>query len=353
MDFAAHSDPFVYYAYRAGVAALALAGLTLLAVVVLRTATAWRERRKRRLIEVWRPLMAQALAGEQVQIAQVARRDLADFLYLWLHFHESLRGQAKTALNGLLQRLSLLEPMCRLLTSGSLQEQLLTAIALGHAQCREAWPRLAALAQDAGPALSIVSARALMKIDAAEAADIVIPLIIRRRDWSAAKLASMLNEAEPVFAQRFLDAVAQAAQRNEPYLTRLLHLVEAMGLNRRLPFVRELLRGSDNAEAISAALRMANDPQDIALVRMRARDADWRVRVQAANALGRMGNADDVPVLVELMAAPEWWVRYRAAQAIAGLPFMQPAQLAQLEAGISDRYARDMLRQVRSEREAA
>lgn len=351
LDFAAHSDPYIRDAFWAGVVTCALACLILLSVMTLRLATAWRQRRKQEVIEVWRPLIAIFLAGERPPLPSLPAASLVDFLYLWLHFHESLRGGSKAMLNDMLSALGLLKPICKLLQRGRMQEKLLAATALGHAHCGEAWSELVSLARAAEPALSIVAARALMKINATAAADIVIPLIIERRDWSPATVALMLNEVEPAFVDQFLQTVAASLQ--QPYLVRLLHLIEAMGLNRRLPFLRRLLQDSRDAEAVSACLRLIHDPNDLDLVRMRLHDPDWRVRVQVANTLGRLGGPEDLPGLRALLAAPEWWVRYRAAQAMAALPFMQPAMLVQIAQDLGDPYARDMLRQVMSEKEAA
>ena len=46
----------------------------------------------------------------------------------------------------------------------------------------------------------------------------------------------------------------------------------------------------------------------------------------------------------------QWWVRYRAAQALTDLPFLPRAQLSALVADLPDRYARDMVQQVFVER---
>ena len=50
-------------------------------------------------------------------------------------------------------------------------------------------------------------------------------------------------------------------------------------------------------------------------------------------------------MLESLLDDKEWWVRYRAAQAIASLPFLGPNQLRQIRDRQTDRYAGDMLQQ--------
>ena len=350
MDFAAHSDPFVRYAFWAGLVSFLLAALTILIIVLLRAAEAWRAQRKRHLLNVWQPLLAKTLIGEQITPPAVRSAELIDFLYLWLHFHESLRGESKHALNEILRAQQLLSPMCRMLKRGSTQQKLVVATALGHARGSEAWNELVPLAHDDSPALSITAARALMMIDATAAADVVIPLIIRRRDWPPARLAVMLKEVEQPFVERFLEAVTEAATTQAPYLVRLLRLAEAMGLNRPLPFLAELLRHSEQPEVIAACLRILQDPGCLDLVRSHASHPDWIVRVQVANALRRLGGREDLPCLLQLLSAPEWWVRYRAAQAIVDAPYLQADEPRRLQAAHTDRYARDILQQVMAER---
>jgi HEAT repeat protein len=80
---------------------------------------------------------------------------------------------------------------------------------------------------------------------------------------------------------------------------------------------------------------------------------DWQVRVQAAKALGRIGDRGDTERLVALLADREWWVRYRAAQALVELPWLTRADLDALHAALDDRYAADMLAQVMAEIDAA
>ena len=57
--------------------------------------------------------------------------------------------------------------------------------------------------------------------------------------------------------------------------------------------------------------------------------------------------------MIPLLADVEWWVRYRTAQALAGMPFFSATELELLRNNLSDRFARDMLGQVLAERTAS
>jgi HEAT repeat protein len=66
--------------------------------------------------------------------------------------------------------------------------------------------------------------------------------------------------------------------------------------------------------------------------------------------MGRLGVAGDEHRLIELLTDREWWVRYRAARALAGLGFVGAARMRAIQAAQTDAYARDIIEQVLAER---
>ena len=54
--------------------------------------------------------------------------------------------------------------------------------------------------------------------------------------------------------------------------------------------------------------------------------------------------------LTTALSDTSWWVRHRAAQALAQLPDMNAARLSAIASRQTDRYAADMLRQTLAER---
>jgi HEAT repeat protein len=103
---------------------------------------------------------------------------------------------------------------------------------------------------------------------------------------------------------------------------------------------------------VIAALRGVLTPDTLAEVRALLGHEDWQVRVQAARALGRVGERSDAARLTSLLGDPQWWVRYRAAQALRELPLLSQADLDAVRASLTDRYALDMLDQVLAEEQA-
>jgi hypothetical protein len=70
-------------------------------------------------------------------------------------------------------------------------------------------------------------------------------------------------------------------------------------------------------------------------------DPDWRVRAQAARALGTLADTESVPLLRRALADVNWWVRFRSGLALAQLG--EPGRTALRECRTArDRYASDM-----------
>ena len=87
------------------------------------------------------------------------------------------------------------------------------------------------------------------------------------------------------------------------------------------------------------------------MVRWYVNDERWPVRLQAVRALGRLGQKRDVDTLMKALCDQQWWVRYRAAESLSMLPFMDDVDLARLQRDCEDAYGRDMLAQFRTLRD--
>ena len=108
---------------------------------------------------------------------------------------------------------------------------------------------------------------------------------------------------------------------------------------------------SEDEEALSAACGALWHPQDAPIARKLCSHPQWTVRVSAVRTLARIGSPEDAPLLVRLLADEAWWVRYRAAEALCRLA--APATVDTVLAGLTDRFAADMLKQALADRAVA
>jgi len=300
----------------------------------------------RKKAEDW---LIRLIAGEKFEPPKIADRDVLDFLYLWIHFQEILRGESKQTLNQALNLFALEPKIHKMIIRGGFEEQLIAATAVGRSVDKQAWDLLLVLLDKASPLMSMTAARALVLIDPVKASDIVVPLIIQHRDWMPSRLVLMLKLADPLFRQAFLTRLEYEVQQSPPYLLRLMRLIGAVQLNRPLPLTEKFLTESDDPNLVVASLKLVCHPSELEFVRGRFNDENWSVQVQIATVLGKIGTPQDVSHLLSLLNSKQWWVRYRATQALIGLPFINRRAINRLIESRSDAFARDILLQVIAE----
>lgn len=338
--------------------AAALSVLVVAAIYALRGALLVQHRRRQQLLDTWRPrISASALAGADPDpgieaLPRLRGRDVPGFLLLWNHYQGSVRGDAREHLNRLARALGLDGVARRLLRRRRLRHRLLAAVTLGQLGDRMAWDELRPLAASAHPLLSLTAARALVQIDAHAAIPLLMPALAARSDWPAARVATILREAGPgIVSQPLVAALAGAG----PEVTaRVVGMFEFAHAELTTPVLRALLDSPATDEhALTVCLRVLRDPRLIGEVRRLVAHPRWHIRMEAAKALGRMGEAEDEARLERLLADSQWWVRYRAAQALARLPSVDRRELERVRDRQHDRYARDILAQVLAEKTLA
>ncbi len=351
MVFATVSSPTYQLVSWVAKTVLALVFLLILQILAKRLVLIARRRRERQFLDLWQPLLAASLDSIPESFPAIRDRDAFTFLTLWNHLHESLLDQSKMALNEVARRLHIEDVASRMLHRGNLREQLLAVTTFGQLRQRSPWNELVGLGSAEHPVLSLTAAKALARIDPASAMPLILPWIVARRDWPAAKVAAMLNEAgADVFSEPLARALLEAEPEKMPRLIRYLELAHKQSA---VPAIRRIILSTTNADVISACLRAFSDPEDLETVRAFVDHPAWHVRLQAAAALGRMGTEEDKPRLIRLLSDREWWVRYRAAQALANFHSIGPQELESIQAAEDDSFARDMLRQVIAERSRA
>ncbi|HEY1103460.1 MAG TPA: HEAT repeat domain-containing protein [Burkholderiaceae bacterium] len=342
------SDALLRLALWVGIGSVILTLVMVASIAILRMRLRRSGQREVRFLEHWRPALAHVLAGSPVQgLPPLPQADRIAFLKYWNYLQESLRGTANETLNAVARAVGADTFAQQGLASGSRAERLLAILTLGHLRETQAWDALASQAAHPDSLMSLHAARALLQVDAGRGARLLMPLIIRRHDWDINRLTNMLAIARPDFEIQLRRYLGRVDARHAP---RLLRLAEALQLRLPAPLLASLLGGQRPGDVVAASLRLVHDASLLPQVRSLLRHADWRVRVQLARCLGRIGEPPDIVPLTLLTQDREWWVRYRAVQALSALPFVSTQELQRLRDSTTDRYAQDMLNQVFAER---
>ena len=319
----------------------------LILIVSLRIGLLLRRARELRLTTRWRPVLAQCVDGEPVNIPRIARRDQHFILHLWNFHHASMRGQVTEHLNNLLDRTGLVDVARRMLSQGSMRQRLLAIVTLGNLRDASRLHEFQKLANDPSTFISLAAAQALLQTAAAASLPWLLIRVGRRQDWPLTRLSIMLRELGPdIVSVPLADALLAATETPDAavQVPRLIKLIELAHQSVAAPAVRGALAAAgDNVAVIAACVRALSDPRDRELACSYANHPAWEVRVTVALALRRFAAPEDRGLLVDMLSDAHWWVRRRAADTLLALPFVTIPDLKKIQRILPDRYAADML----------
>jgi len=318
------------------VAVVLLADTWLLQYLVAR-----RAQRARVVTARWRAVLLAALNGEPPPAVSVPRAQVRVFLHEWNAMHESARGDARAGLDQLL-RMADLPRHCRAWLRRPGARRLVLALrTLGHLAEGDDWSAVRPHLDDVRGNVALAAARALMRIDDARSAPLILQTFSRRSDWPAAAVYDMLADAtSPAVGESVREWLLELPAGR---LVRALTVAAAVFAPPVSNAVLRLLRTASDPDVLAACLRLTDAPQALDRIRELAVHPSWPVRVQAANALERLGQSEDISLLTWLLGDDSWWVRYRAARALMHLPGGSGATLRAMADSYPDPRVREIL----------
>ncbi|MGA0588116.1 HEAT repeat domain-containing protein [Dyella sp. KRB-257] len=343
---ATHGATLLTVAYWVASLTLLLAATLLMLIVLLRVRSQRRELRDKRALQHWTQVMRHTLAGEQVPVRRLARDEVAGFIEAWNAAHESLSRPDSARLLPLGHRACLMDA-ARQMLSGNYHDRAMAIMALGHLRDPRVFDELVPFLKDHSPIVSLCAAYALGKVDPPQAMAMFVPMIMERDDWMPGNVARILARNEDGSAIRELDNALLHA--NTGTMVKLVRFLADIDPGHAAGVIRRLLDSALDDHAISVCLQLVSEKQDRERVAGFLDSSRWHVRMHAAAALGRIGEAADSHRLEPLLADKVWWVRYRAAQALLALPGMDALALRRLQQRQTDAFGRDIIDQVLGE----
>lgn len=340
----------VYMAAAVLVLTVGLLGVIVAIRVLANRRQVWRQA----LIERWRPVLTEAVVEIPSSAPPLSNREAAEIIPMWAYYHEFLDGDCRQGLNKLARLCDIDIHAKKALRSDNVRERLFAIQVLGNLRDRETRRLLRPIAYTGNPYLSLAAAHALLRIEPREAIEEIVPMIASRPDWSPARVISMLREAGPdVISEPLAKAAIDADIAYQPLLIIYLDTADEQVAFRAIRAI--LLATADQQVTITCLYqlgRMAH-PDGIKLVRTYLEHPNWLIQLHAVAGIGRMGSDRDIDDLVRMLSHKQYWVRYRAAQALANLPTMSRDRLEGISESQTDRYAKDILTQVISGEMAA
>lgn len=341
MDFGGGSDQFILVAWNAGLVVFAITIALSLQVLIMRQRNARREHQREAAVATWRPLLFEALLGGAPALPAVAQRDEETFLLLWNQIQDGVRGETRARLNRLAEAAGADDMARRRLDRDDALARVLALHTLGYLGREGDYAQVIRYLNDARIYLALAAARALVHIDPKRAADDVLAQLAVRQDWPIALFATVLAQVDTrQLTEKFCRLYRELS--SEP-LIRLLRLTPLLIEDATETILESLLTSSGDPEILIAALKQVRRRSLLHHVRRACKHESWAVRTQAAAALGRIGGPAERNLLLRLLTDSQWWVRYRAAQALISGHFGPVAEVTERAALLGDRFAADIL----------
>lgn len=348
MDFLIDAAPKIVFAFWLGVVVVAMTVVMLTVILAIRQVMMRKERNHQRAAEAWQTILVSADAGAPVKAPSLPRRDVSGFLEVWNQLHAAHSGTNADGLLRVAKEVGLDRHLFRVLGHGGFHNQVVAIIALGHLRNPDHFALVARFLNDKSPIVSLCAARALMQIDPSSAVSMFVPQIVRRSDWSQGGIAAILQETNtPQMSKELSQATLQA---NADVAPRLVRFLAAVSPEEAAPVIRTILASEADDHLISTCLQVMSSPADLVSVRPLLQHPRWHVRMQAAATIGRLGVPGDERLLVDMLSDEHWWVRYRTAQGLLKLPFLDVPNVRRIRDEHADHFARDILDHVLAER---
>jgi len=198
------------------------------------------------------------------------------------------------------------------------------------------------LVRDSHPAVQMAAVRCLLRVPSDSLIATVLDRLPRQpvtvRVIQGETLHQLWTATQPLLSERL-------RRHNAPadHLDVWINVAETIGAPEALPPIIALHthRDANVRIAVTKALRHYYQPGVAEALSTLLRDADWRVRGQAARGLGALNVQSAIPQLRDALHDDTWWVRFRAGLALAQMH--EPGRRALREArAMSDRFASEM-----------
>lgn len=369
-----HASPQLFWQATLWIAfgTVAIIAALLVALFWLKLSKKYQDEKAEKFQNIWQPLLMACALGDPVvaTLPTLSRAEEWLFIKLWVRMQTTLRGEPNERLRQIALQLDCANKARRYLSSRHRSEQVYGLMTLAYLHEDADWELLLPYLTQSRNSLAVYASIGLLQIDATKAAPLVISQLLQRPDIDLLTAASVFKPFRKYLHQALYERLVEAGQsqlnRNsgnleEPQpqssqasdLAWLFKISHALDMHISTGVLRPFLQATQPIDIIIGAMRLMKVPDGLPDIRSLAQHSSWEVRNQVSITLGQMGDASDIQLLSQLIMDSQWWVRYRAAQALIGLPFIETDALKTLIANLPDRYARDMAQQVFAERGAS
>lgn len=329
-----------------GIAVLVMVALNvvtiaaILAAKVLRTLNESRLQSRRDHLE---PALYEYLATGEVSPILHQAEDKDFLAYLIVEILNQVRGSQGRQLVELAGELGLVERDLERLDSRQRWRRAKAAENLGYYGGADAVGPVSGLLTDRDETVRAVVAHALSRLGTEDAAQALAKRLVSSSELTSLRMAENLERIGPLAVHpliELLEGEKEEERQAQVFAAQVLGSLRVADARPALCRAIQRHWNTDLRAQATQALGRIGDPDDVPVILEAAEDTSWPVRVQAANALGMIGAVSTVPTLENLVTDEEWWVRLNASRALVNMgPEGESALTRLLES--PDRFARD------------
>ncbi len=324
----------------------------MLYVLVVRRKNIERDRKTADLKPRWQLLLTRAASGAEIELPPLAGEDKKIVFKIWYQAQQTLKETAAEELISVGRQLGFKKLAAELVENSSRLDDLLGAIGgLGILEAEEHEGKILEYFENENAILSLVAAGALLKINPEKHVPRIIKEMGCRDTWPEDRVAGMLAEINPqlivdIFKKKLEDISPESSSRCIKILIRLAPAEAA-------DVIEKLLKTNRGVEEVSVCLYGAAElghPRLLDLAKEYLEHDEFYVRLQATRAVGKLGGDEEKETIIKSLRDGNWWVRLRAAQALADLPGIDREELKRLSREHPDKFSRQIMNQVLQEK---
>ena len=342
---------FLAFSFWGSVFMLAAVLLILFLLVLLRINYLLNSFRRKNLEEAWSEVFRLLRAGEEPESFPIlSRGEKPIFLEFWLENRKLANGRFASMLDELARRVALERTILGILHPGKIEVlpnktwlQGLAIAAIEYVDTEETRSALLRMTASEDLYLVVAACTTLAKLRVTGFEKEIIQTMFR-----------FPANAPEIFARVSQAGGSEVLHVIQPFLNRLPHhtimnflsLAEESHDDSLVPILLYRLENTANQEEIAALLRALSRfdyPGLREAVLPYLDHENLYIRIQAAKAIGRLGNEGDINKLLPLLSEQNWWLRYRAARAICKLNNMDRESIETVSDKLSDQFAKDII----------
>jgi len=345
---------FLEIALRVALVLAALSIAALLAIVAVRLGAGRKIKHASRFRHISEPVVTSYLAGRTAkdEAAAQLRKDPEEALALLMELSDRLEPRDRTRLHPLFAGLPQLESEKAALTHRRWEIRLRAAERLGYFGDKSVAPALLDALHDDVLAVRFAAARSLAGLgDPAHVEPVLLAFDVPG-EMNQRRVAEIVRDFGPETAGALLEILRGNGEKySDSVLNTAVRVLGMLRAREAVGPVASLLKSPEFRVRLNAVrtLGLLGDRTVIPDIAALANDPSWEVRNMVVQALGKLRASQCIPALTAALADGAWWVRYSAASALHSLGDHGLDALRDAMNKSTDRYARDISRQMLEE----